>query len=144
MTPSEVPEGDWICRFIAFDEWNDDLQEPTPSAFRASDRQLSVFHCYRVHEMGDALSDLCIEQLCGFGEAHLKVRTSIELGNGISDQFRPAVYWRPDTVGEAWERWKQAHVQIESPGGDSSFPRKYRVLLARNANCPRLPKGLEP
>ena len=140
MTLLEVPDEDWICRFVAPEEWDDVLQEPSPSAFRASDRQLSVFHRQRVEDSGDALQDLCVQQLSGFGEAHLTAATCIELGQGISDQFAPKVYWRPDHVQEAWSRWKEAHAQVESSGGDRGFPRSYRVLLARNALCPRFPK----
>ena len=139
MTPLRVPDEDWICRFVPPEEWDDDLQEPSPSAFRASDRQLSVFHRKRVEDSGDTLQDLCIEQLNGFGEAHLTVAACIELGSGISDRFNPKVYWRPYHVQEAWVRWREAHAQIESSGGDGGFPRSYRVLLARNAVCPRVP-----
>ena len=143
MTPSEVPKGDWICHFFASEEWNDALMQPFPSAFRASDRELSVFHCKKVEEMGHKLSDLCIERLCGFGEAHLTARMCIDFGSKISDQFKPNVYWRPEKVSKPWERWKDAHAQIESPGGNASFPQRYRVLLAQNADCPRLPDDVE-
>lgn len=142
MPPSEVPEDDWICRFVAPDEWDDELKEPTPAAFRASNRQLSVFHRQRVEDAGHTLRDLCIGQLSSLGEAHLRVAVCIELGRGISDQFDPKMYWRPDHVHETWERWKDSHAQIESSGGDRSFPRTYRVLLARNATCPHLPEGV--
>lgn len=140
MAQLEVPEEDWICRFVAPEEWDDELREPSPSAFRASDRQLSVFHRQRVEDSGDTLQDLCIQQLSGFGEAHLTVAACIELGQGISQQFDPKVYWRPDYVQEEWARWKEAHAQVESSGGDRGFPRSYRVLLARNALCPRFPE----
>ncbi len=133
MTPSEVSKEDWICRFITVDNWDHELQQPTPRAFRASDRQLSVFHTKRVEETGDTLQDLCIEQLIGAGEAHLKVSDCIELGQGISDQFDPQVYWRPEKTREPWERWKEAHAQIESSGGNAGFPTSYRSLLAENA-----------
>ena len=140
MTPLEVPDEDWICRFVAPEEWNDELQEPSPSAFRASDRQLSVFHRQMVEDSGDTLQDLCIQQLSGSGEAHLIVAACIELGQGISQQFDPKVYWRPDYVQEEWARWKEAHAQVESSGGDRGFPRSYRVLLTRNALCLRFPE----
>lgn len=140
MAQLEVPEEDWICRFVAPEESNDELQEPSPSAFRASDRQLSLFHRQRVEDSGGTLQDLFIQQLSGFGEAHLTVAACIELGQGISQQFDPKVYWRPDHVQEEWARWKEAHAQVESSGGDRGFPRSYRVLLARNALCPRFPE----
>ncbi len=142
MPPSEVSEDDWICRFITSEQWDDELEEPTPAAFRASNRQLSVFHSRRVEQAGYKLQDLCIDRLNGAGEAHLRVSACIELGQGISEQFAPKVYWRPNHVHQAWELWKDAHAQIESSGGDSSFPRSYRVLLARNATCLRLPEGV--
>ncbi len=48
-------------------------------------------------------------------------------------------YWRPDNVYGVCECWKDAHTQIESPAGNAGFPLTYRVLLAQNATCPRLP-----
>lgn len=139
MPPSEVSREDWICRFITPCKWDDELQQPTPRTFRASDRQLSMFRPIRVEEAGYALRDLCIERLSGAGEAHLQVETCIELGQGISDEFNPLVYWQPDKVGESWERWKDAHAQIESQGGKAGFPTLYRSLLAENASRLRPP-----
>ena len=139
MPPLEVSKEGWICRFIALGQWDDKFQQPIPSAFRASDHQLSAFHTKRVEEAGVTLRDLCIEQLSGAGEAHLQVETCIELGQGISAAFHPKVYWRPEKVAEPWERWKDAHVQIESQGGDAGFPTSYRSLLAENATCIRPP-----
>ncbi len=136
MTPSEVSRDNRICRFITADNWDDVLQQPTPRAFRASDRQLSVFHVQRVQETGDSLQDLCIEQLSGAGEAHLSVSDCIELGQGISDRFDPRVYWRPEKTSELWERWKDIHSQIESSGGNAGFPVSYRSILAETATCP--------
>ena len=104
-------------------------------AFRASDRQLSTFHPQRVEEAGYMLRDLRVGRLGGAGEAHLKVETCISLGEGISTEFNPRVYWRPDKIGEAWEDWKEAHAQIESMGGNAGFPTSYRSLLAENAIC---------
>lgn len=137
MPPSQVSEEEWICRFIRPGEWDEDLQQPTPSTFRASNRQLSVFHPERVKELGSALNDLCLGQLADAGEAHLQVGACIELGQGISNEFDPKVYWRPDKVHEEWERWKDAHAQVESPGGNAGFPTSYRSLLAENATCVR-------
>ena len=135
----EVQVSDWICRFIAPDQWDETLEGPTPDAFRASNRELSMYHVQKVFDMGDKLVDLCIESLSGYGEAHLQAGQCVELGEGISDPFSPAVYWRSDKVKKPWKEWKHAHIQIESEGGHSSFPQTYRVLLARNARCPRLP-----
>ena len=143
MQPLEVPDCDWICRFIAPNEWNDELQEPIPTAFLASDRQLSVFHHRQsVESIGDTLRNLCIESLSGYGEAHLQVSMCISLGQGISDQFNSRVFWQPDKVLKPWEKWRDAHAQIESLAGNTSFPRRYRVLLARNAVCPRFPDSV--
>ncbi len=139
MPPSEVSREDWICRFITPGKWDDDLQQPTPQAFMASDRHLSVFHPNRVIDAGDTLQNLCIAQLSGAGEAHLQVETCIRLGQGISDEFNPKVHWRPDKVGAEWEQWKDAHAHIESSAGNSVFPTSYRSLLAENATCLRPP-----
>jgi hypothetical protein len=139
---SRVSEDEWICRFIVVGEWDEELEQPTPSAFRASDRQLSAFHPKSVEQLGSKLRDLCIERLDGAGEAHLQVEICIELGRCISNEFRPNVYWRPDKVAKPWERWKAAHTQIESQGGNSNFPQSYRSLLAENATCLRPPDDL--
>ena len=142
MPPSKefrVPQDEWICRFIVKGEWDDVLEQPTPGAFKASDRELSVFHPDKVEQLGSRLSELCFDGLDGAGEAYLQVETCIRLGQCISNEFRPEVYWRPDKVHKEWERWKAAHAQIESPGGKSSFPKSYRSLLAENATCLRLP-----
>ena len=142
MPPLEVSREEWICRFIPPGKWDDELQQPTPRAFRASDRQLSGFHPKRVEEAGFTLRDLCIEQLSGAGEAHLQVKSCIVLGQGISDEFNPKVYWRPDKVAKPWERWKDAHAQIESHSGNTGFPTSYRSLLAENTTCLRPPGEL--
>ena len=140
MPPSQVSEEEWICRFILSGQWIDDLQQSTPSASRASNRQLSVFHPERVEELGSTVRDLCIEQLSGAGEAYLQVKLCVELAQGISSQFAPKVYWRPDKVHETWECWKDAHAQVESLGGNSGFPMSYRSLLAEKATCLRPPE----
>ena len=140
MQPSQVSDEEWICRFIPPGEWDEELQQPTPRTFRASNRELSVFHSAKVEDLGYALGDLCIEQLTGAGEAQLQVQACIELGQGISDEFDPKVYWRHDKVHRAWQRWRDAHAQIESEGGNSGFPTSYRSLLAENATCLRPPE----
>lgn len=139
MPPLEVSEEEWICRFILPDEWDYEFQQPIPRAFKASDRQLSAFHTKQVEDAGFTLQDLCIHQLSGSGEAYLKVKDCIELGQGISPQFDPKVYWRPEKVAQSHQRWKDAHVQIESQGGNATFPKSYRSLLAENSICPRPP-----
>lgn len=144
MPPSEtsqVSEEEWICRFIPVGEWDDEHKRPFPGAFLASARELSLFHPNKVAELGSELRDLCFDNLEGAGEAHLQVKTCIELGQGISPVFHPKVYWRPDKVHKLWKRWKDAHVHIESEAGNSGFPRSYRALLAENATCLRLPDG---
>ena len=135
MPPSTVSRDEWICRFILPDEWDEDKQRPTPGAFRASDRQLSVFHQQRVLDAKYSMRDLCIDRLTGAGEAHLQVDTYIELGQGISSQFDPKVYWRPNLVDDPWKTWANAHAQVESQGGNADFPTSYRSLLAENATC---------
>ena len=58
--------------------------------------------------MGNVMEDLCIGQLSGSGEAHLRVTDYVELASGISAQFDPDVYWRPDHVEHQWEFWSDA------------------------------------
>ena len=143
MPPSKVSEDEWLCRFLTKDgDWDDEKNEPTPSAFKASRRELSLFHPETVAGIGSSLRDLCFDRLKGAGEAHLQVKTCIELGRGISKQFDPKVYWRPDKVAQPWQCWKDAHVQIESKEGNADFPLTYRMRLATNATCLRPPEGV--
>ena len=140
MPPSEVSEEEWVCRFVLSGDWYDELHRPTPDAFRASRRELSLFHPRKVEQLGFTLRDLCIERLAGAGEAHLQVKTCIELGQEISDEFDPKVFWRPDKVDDRWKLWEDAHAQIESQGGNRNFPMRYRSLLAENATYLRPPE----
>ena len=130
---------EWVCRFIPPDEWDEEKQQPMPRAFRASDRELSIFHRNKVEELGSRLRELCFDRLKGAGEAYIQVKKCVELGVDISDEFSPEVYWRPDKVKEPWSRWREAHTQIESQGGNGGFPPSYRSLLAENAVCLRIP-----
>ena len=139
MTPSEVSNEEWICRFIPSDEWDEEKQQPTPRTFRASNRELSVFHRNKVEETGSLLRDLCVDGLSGAGEAYIQTKQSIELGQDISDGFSPKVYWRPDKVKKLWLKWQAAHAHIESQGGNGGFPASYRSLLAENVVCLRPP-----
>ena len=139
-----MSDEEWLCRFLILDDgdWDEEKNEPTPSAFKASRRELSLYHPQKVDELGSSLRDLCFDRLEGAGEAHLQVKTCIELGQCITTPFNPQVYWRPGKVSEPWERWKDAHVQIESPKGNPKFTFKYRSLLAANATCLRPPDGV--
>ena len=135
MTPSEVSKTDSVCRFIPKDEWDEDRDEPMPSVFKASNRQLSVFHQTKITDAGDSLRDLCFGRLDGAGEAHFQVAKYLELAQGISPKFEPNVCWRPDAVEKEWSQWDYAHAHVEATGGDKDFPRTYRCLLAQNADC---------
>ena len=88
------------------------------------------------------MKDLCVDGLNGAGEAYLQVKTCTELGEDISDEFKPKVFWRPDKITKAWEQWRDAHAQIESEGGNTGFPASYRALLAERATCLRSPDGI--
>ena len=134
-----VPSGDWLCRFVRYNDWNFEESRPWPTAFRASDRQLSVFHVERVEQCGCALQDLCINSLAGAGEAHLRAEDYITAGRDISPQFNPKVYWRPESVGADWGAWRDAHAQVESEHGNAKFPQTYRVALALSATPVRPP-----
>ena len=139
MPPSKVSDGEWLCRFLTSGDWDEDKQQPTSRAFKASHRELSFYHPKKVEELGSSLRDLCIDRLEGAGEAHLQVKTCIDLGQGVSPVFDPQVYWRPDKVRQPWKRWKDAHAQVQSEKGDANFPLTYRSLLADNATCLRPP-----
>lgn len=144
MPPSIVSDDEWLCRFLVLEDgdWDEDNEEPTPRAFKASNRELSFYHPEKVAGLGSSLRDLCIDRLEGAGEAHLQVKACIELGQCISTQFDPKVYWRPEKVREPWERWKEAHAQVESTGGHSDFPLTYRIRLVANSTNLRPPDGI--
>ena len=137
MTPSEVSKTDWVCRFIPKDQWDEEKQEPMPSVFKASKRQLSVFHSKSIKDADDNLRSLCFGRFEEAGEAHFPVMRYIELAKGLSPVFDPNVYWRPEQVEPEWEQWAYAHVHVESTKGNSDFPTSYRSLLAQNAVCMR-------
>ena len=139
-----MSDEEWVCRFLVSEDgdWDDEKNEPTPSAFKASRRELSLFHPEKIAGLGSSLRDLCFDRLEGAGEAHLQVKTFIELGQYITTPFDPQMYWRPDKVSEPWEHWKDAHVQLESTKGSPKFTFKYRSLLAAKATCLRPPDGV--
>ena len=135
-----VPNEDWVCRFVRYDDWNFEKDRPAHSAFRASDGQLSVFHVEQVRQGGYSLQDLCINRLAGAGEAHLLVEQYIDTAkNGNSPVFDPRVYWRPMQVATEWTEWANAHAQVESERGDKNFPQTYRVALTLLASQLRPP-----
>ena len=142
MPQSQISDEEVICRFVTLEDWDEERQEPSPNAFNASEREMSAYHPGKVEELGDTLRDLCFERFEGAGEAHLQVGKCIELGQDISDQFNPNVYWRPDKVTDPWEHWRDAHAQIESEGGNKKFPLTYRTRLVRNSMCVRPPDGI--
>ena len=133
--------------FVAFLSWTMEIgtkkrMNQHQARSRPVDVSCPLYHPQKVDELGSSLRDLCFDRLEGAGEAHLQVKTCIELGQCITMPFNPQVYWRPDKVSEPWERWKDAHVQIESPKGNPKFTFKYRSLLAANATCLRPPDGV--
>lgn len=137
----EVPLDDWLCRFVRPGEWDNNYR-PLPVAFKASgDRQLSLFHIERVRSKRSDLEDLCIGSLVGAGQAHVTRRICVDAGLGISPQFEPEVYWRPDKVKQDWEPWSDAHAQVESDGGDGNFPITYRLRMAERATPVKPPQG---
>lgn len=137
---SEVALDDWLCRFVRPGEW-DDNNRPLPVAFKASDHELSLFHIERVRSKHSDLEGLCIGSLAGAGQAHVTRRICVDAALDISPQFKPEVYWRPDKVGQDWEPWSDAHVQVESDGGNDSFPITYRLRLSERATPVKPPQG---
>ena len=122
---------DSLCRFLDPDLWNPEDNRPTYMAFRASQRQLSLWHKATIERAGDELDDLCFGALDGFGHGLLTPSDCIEAAkHTASPTFGPNVYWRPSAAEEAWNRWRDAHVQVESTSGDQSFPKSYRLELA--------------
>lgn len=138
-----VPLEDTLCRFIDPGRWSYDDNRPAYTAFTASNRKLTTWHRDRVVQNGSALKDLCFDSLEGFGEALLKTLDFIQAAEEIkSPVFRPAAIWRPGEVKEPWSAWRDAHVNIEATAGDSSFPKSYRLLLAKRCEVSRHPSGV--
>jgi hypothetical protein len=138
-----VPSEDTLCRFIDPACWFPDENRPTASAFRASDRKLSTWHKDRVAQNGSALENLCLDYLEGFGEALLKTLDFLQAAEETkSPVFKPIAVWRPEEVKEPWSRWRDCHVNIESPAGPRGFPLDYRLLLAKKCEVSRRPQGV--
>ena len=143
----DVPDEDWLCRFVEQDRWNSQAKEPFPTAFSASDRKLSVFHVQRVVESGSALEHLCIERLDGAGQAQLRAADFVEAvaevdvpANQTTPVFNPSVVWRPEEIQRAWLQWAEAHAHVESEQGNSNFPFTYRVALVKRSRFLRPPR----
>ena len=146
MTEGEaVPGIDPVCRFIRPDCWDDDDQRPTPEAFKASDRTLSVFHISRVTSNGDALRSLCFGTLEGAGEAILtadhfrKFAEEVIRIHSPLNFVVPTVVWRPEDVHSDWVKWKDAHANVETSSGKREFPDRYREILAERCTVTQAP-----
>lgn len=138
-----VPSEDTLCRFIDPAHWSYDDNRPAYTAFRASQRRLSTWHCDRVTQSGSALKDLCFDSLEGFGEALLKTLDFLQAAEKInSPVFQPTAVWRPEKVKEPWLLWQDAHVNVEAKAGPSGFPKDYRLLLAKKCEVSRRPSGV--
>ena len=132
----EVPDDDWLCRFVTADLWDYEDEEPLPLAFQASDRALSVWHEQRVLDMGESLNDLCIESLKGAGHAILTTRDYVEAAEATTSTMNPRVYFRPDGAAPEWQQWSSAHANVETTQGKATFPQAYRLELVKR--CERL------
>ena len=138
-----VPLEDLLCRFIHPRDWFPDGNRPAASAFRASKRKLSTWHCNRVVQQNSSLEDLCFDNLGGFGQAILSVRDYIEAAEQTqSPAFRPIAVWRPEEAPAAWDTWRNAHVNVEAEAGHAGFPPTYRQLLANRCEDSKPPLGL--
>lgn len=111
-----------------------------PVAFRASNRKLSIFHVERVRKSGSELSDLCLNNLTGAGEAHFRPIDCLEAAKVVVPPlFDPKVYWRPDEVEPDWVTWQVAHANVEAGTGHRNFPQTFRVNLVFLADHLRPP-----
>lgn len=133
-----VPQADLLCYFIRPGEgrWNARENRPHQSAFRARAHQLSVWHLTRLSGLNATPTDLCFGSLEGSGQAHHTAGDykafAAEIAECVDEGFSVAVEWRDgdNYANPEWHRWKEAHAQAESKGGEPNFPLKYRVLLA--------------
>ena len=134
-----VPSHDWLCRLVKTTDWNFEAGRPSPTAFRASSRRLSLWHVEQIEREGCTVQDLCINAWLGAGEAHLQARDFIDAAkDSQSPVFSPRVFWRPDSTHPDWAAWRSAHVEVESEAGRESFPQPYRVALVLRADPERL------
>lgn len=138
---ADVPLDADLCRFVPWDKWDMDQNLPMASAFRASNRQLSVWEPEAIEDAGDSLTDLCIDGLSGAGHAMLRAEEFIKLGGGAPNiDFSPSVVWRPHHVRDQWAKWAVAHAQVETDRGDKGFPQTYRMLLAQTCRIIKQPE----
>ena len=130
--------------------WSRRENQPREGAFKQAG--LSVWHQSRLREHNVALTDLRIENLSGYGQAHHRARDYTELAREVSENvgepFQVQVEWRPEDeyVDSPWRQWRYAHVQVEAVVGPSQFLRRFRKLLTANSRvvippdqCPHFP-----
>lgn len=138
-----VPQKDTLCRLIDPGHWSHDDDRPSYIAFSASRKKLSTWHRERVTQNHSTLEDLCFDSLEGFGEAELSTQEfTLAANESRSPDFQTEAVWRPEEVEPPWLRWQNAHVNIESQVGNSSFPKDYRLLLAMRCAVTRRPNGV--
>lgn len=132
-----VPEDDILCRFIRPKDWSRILNRPKPGAFKQA--ALSVWHQTRLHERGASLTDLLIENLTGFGQAHHTAgdykTCAREAEKREGEPFQVQVEWRSENqyVAEPWREWSYAHVQVEATKGPDQFLPEFRRVLAERS-----------
>lgn len=141
-----APGSDEFCRFVDYEKgkWReDDISKPAASAFRASNRILSIWHKDRIEQSGSSLSELCIENLSGNGELLLTPDKckAFDMSTPGFDELSPEVYWRPEGAGPAWEKWKEAHADLETKSGNKGFPKMFRHYLAKISRVAKYPKN---
>ncbi len=141
----DVPPDADLCRFVPWDLWDWDQNVPMSSAFRASDRQLSVWQPHIVESAGDDIGELCLGNLVGSGHVLLTAQEFVELARGAPSEVAvPKVVWRPNHVHPLWTKWAAAHAQVETDSGDKGFARTYRLLLAQTCRIAKKPEGESP
>ena len=132
-----VPEDDILCRFIRPRDWSRILNRPKPAAFKQA--ALSVWHEARLRERNVLLTDLLIEHLAGFGQAHHTAGDyhdcAREAARRDGEPFQVQVEWRPEDqyVAEPWREWNYAHVQVEATEGPQQFLPEFRRILAERS-----------
>ena len=138
-----VPREDVVCRFIREGDWSKAEERPKASGFKQNG--LSLWHLERLRSCNAQLEDLQFDSLEGSGQALLTVDQIFDAarmaGQKTTGTLHIAVEWRPETVEEAWNQWREAHIEVEATPEDEPTETQgglmsaFRMGLCTMAEC---------
>jgi len=140
-----IHDDDVVCRFIrpGRDYWHSVEQRPKAKAFKQP--SLSLWHEKRVIANQASLDDLLIDSLVGYGQAHHTAGDYREIAREVGDDHGVdlgiVLRWQPN-VPCPWQRWRDAHVEVETTTGDhvKSALTEFRRLLSLKARISIAPE----